>query len=127
LTSKHHCGCWCNGRFRSSGAAATDAAVGQTVTVADKVSSATVALDKVADNSGVTFAETTADDLATVTVTGSVTTDTGNNRLTLTGLAGDTETTLNLGLTSGTTVTLVNFTGLTAVDTSAGTARSLLI
>lgn len=107
--------------FRSSGAAATDAAVGQTVTVADKVTSVTVALDKVADTSAVTFAETTAGDLADVTVTGSVTTSAGSNTLILNGVG--TETTLNLGLTSGTTVTLATFGGLTAVDTSASTGK----
>jgi len=89
--------------FRDVAVAAADA-----VTAKDGVTSLTVALDNVTDNSVINLDETTANDVTTATVTGSVDTAVaGTNRLTLddTGALGALDT-LNVSLTSNTTVTV---------------------
>jgi len=120
--------------FRSTGANATNVAADVAVTVAAGTTAAAVALDGVKSGSAIEFAEVTANNLSTVTVSGSVitvpaTTGTGAapaaNTLTLNATAADVDV-LNVSLTSNTTVTMTGFDDLTSFN-AAGSTGNLIV
>jgi hypothetical protein len=117
--------------FRSTGANATNVAADVAVTVAAGTTAAAVALDGVKSGSAIEFAEVTANNLSTVTVSGSVitvpaTTGTGAapaaNTLTLNATAADVDV-LNVSLTSNTTVTMTGFDDLTSFNAAGSTGN----
>jgi len=117
--------------FRSTGANATNVVADVAVTVAAGTTAAAVALDGVKSGSAVEFLETTANNLSTVTVSGSVitipattgTTPTAaSNTLTLTATAADVDV-LNVSLTSNTTVTMSTFNDLTSFNAAGSTGN----
>jgi len=117
--------------FRSTGANATNVIADVAVTVAAGTTATAVALDGVKSGSAVEFLETTANNLSTVTVSGSVITvpaTTGttptpaSNTLTLTATAADVDV-LNVSLTSNTTVTMSTFNDLTSFNAAGSTGN----
>jgi len=117
--------------FRSTGANATNVIADVAVTVAAGTTATAVALDGVKSGSAVEFLETTANNLSTVTVSGSVitvpattgTTPTAaSNTLTLTATAADVDV-LNVSLTSNTTVTMSTFNDLTSFNAAGSTGN----
>lgn len=117
--------------FRSTGNNATNAVADVAVTVAAGTTAATVALDGVHSGSAIEFAETTANNLSTVTVSGSVTTIpavggatpvAAQNALTLNATAADVDV-LNVSLTSSTTVTMTGFDDLTSFNAAGSTGN----
>jgi hypothetical protein len=117
--------------FRSTGNAATAAAATATVIAAAGSTSVAVALDGVLSGSAITFNESAANDLSTVTVSGSVVAASGAaNTLDLisAGTAGaaplpqDIDT-LNLSLSSNTTVDISDFADITVLDASGSTGN----
>lgn len=116
--------------FRSTGANATNVVADVAVTVAAGTTATAVALDGVKSGSAVEFLETTANNLSTVTVSGSVTTipatttpvAAAQNALTLTATAADVDV-LNVSLTSNTTVTMTGFDDLTSFNAAGSTGN----
>ena len=116
--------------FRSTGANATNVIADVAVTVAAGTTATAVALDGVKSGSAVEFLETTANNLSTVTVSGSVTTipatttpvAAAQNALTLTATAADVDV-LNVSLTSNTTVTMTGFDDLTSFNAAGSTGN----
>jgi hypothetical protein len=105
----------------TAGFRGNNAAVGSAVTVANGVDTANVALDGVLGGSTVVFLETTAGDLETVNVSGSVA---ANGALVLTAVG--TEETLNLSITSNSAVTIASFVGAETIDASGSTGNLTL-
>lgn len=143
--------------FRSTGNGATAVATGATVTAAAGVTSTAVALDGVDDGSSITLAETTANGLSSATISGSVATtaavaavpgvdlnadgdfiDAGETApvaavpassvLNLVSTAADVDT-LNLSLTSNTTVSGIGAAGLDDLNTlnASGSTGNLTV
>ncbi|MBD8564289.1 hypothetical protein IFU01_08450 [Oxalobacteraceae sp. CFBP 8763] len=116
--------------FRSTGANATNVAADVAVTVAAGTTAAAVALDGVKSGSAIEFAETTVNNLSTVTVSGSVITipatttpvAAAQNTLALTATAADVDV-LNVSLTSNTTVTMTGFDDLTSFNAAGSTGN----
>lgn len=127
--------------FRSTGATASAVAANATVTAAAGVTAVAVALDGVANGSTITLAETTADGLSAVTVSGSVVAGatipavpadpavpgSGSpavtpNTLILNGTAADIDV-LNLSLSSNTTVTVSSLNDLNTLNASGSTGN----
>lgn len=98
--------------------------VADTVTAAAGVTSVAIALDGVATGSTVTLGETTTDGLSTVSLSGSVTTagSPASNTLTIGSTAGDIDT-LNLSITSNTTVVITDLDDLNTFNASGSTGN----
>jgi hypothetical protein len=122
--------------FRSTGMTASAVQANATVTAAAGVTSVAVALDGVASGSTITLAESGAGELSTVSVSGSVAMDAGTPAGTGTPatpavdpvstltLAGGTDIdTLNLSLTSSSTVVITALDDLNTFDASGSTGN----
>jgi len=112
--------------FRSTGAAATAVAAAATVTAAAGVNAVAVALDGIGSGSNITLAETTATNVSTVTVSGSIASTTASpavNELTLTAAASTDIDTLNLSLTSSTTVIMSTLDNVNTFNAAGSTGN----
>ena len=112
--------------FRSTNATATAQAAISTVTVANGVTDASVALAGVATGSIITFAETTATNLSTVNVSGTVAaaSPTAAGQVTLSTAASTDIDTLNLSLTSAARVVFnADFNNLETINASGSTGN----
>jgi hypothetical protein len=116
--------------FRSTGASASAVAAAAVVTAAAGVTDVAVALDGVLSGSAIGVAETSANGVTSVTVSGSVTSTAATppvNTLALNNAAGDVDT-LNLAISSNTTVTNVaSFDDLVTLDASGSTGGLTIV